>query len=155
MSTLSLKPLERGIEVITGCWILNPNNELLLIKSPKWSCGFTIPGGHVEPGESVRDGAIRESLEEAGITCEFVGIISAGEIIRSKEFHREAHFVYFNVLLRTTNFDVKIDGREATGYEWVRLEDYPASAPPRQLLTAKHIREFLDGKRVLMEFSEL
>jgi 8-oxo-dGTP pyrophosphatase MutT (NUDIX family) len=33
-----------------------------------------LPGGHIDPGESASDAAIRETAEESGITVEITGI---------------------------------------------------------------------------------
>jgi 8-oxo-dGTP diphosphatase len=50
--------------------VLNEQNEILLIKGPRR--GWEMPGGQVEEGESLRDAAIRETLEESGIKVEVV-----------------------------------------------------------------------------------
>jgi 8-oxo-dGTP diphosphatase len=50
--------------------VLNEKNEILLIKGPRR--GWEMPGGQVEEGESLRDAAIRETLEESGIKVEVV-----------------------------------------------------------------------------------
>jgi 8-oxo-dGTP diphosphatase len=50
--------------------VLNDQNEILLIKGPRR--GWEMPGGQVEEGESLRDAAIRETLEESGIEIEVV-----------------------------------------------------------------------------------
>jgi 8-oxo-dGTP diphosphatase len=36
---------------------------------------WSIPGGHVEWGETTKDAAVRETLEETGITAEIVSMI--------------------------------------------------------------------------------
>jgi 8-oxo-dGTP diphosphatase len=50
--------------------VLNEQNEILLIKGPRR--GWEMPGGQVEEGESLKDAAIRETLEESGIEIEVV-----------------------------------------------------------------------------------
>jgi 8-oxo-dGTP diphosphatase len=50
--------------------VLNDQNEILLIKGPRR--GWEMPGGQVEEGESLKDAAIRETLEESGIEIEVV-----------------------------------------------------------------------------------
>ena len=65
------------IELTVSCLIRNNGNILLLNrKDPDWN-GYTLPGGHVEPGESLIHAVIREMKEETGldIRCpEFCGI---------------------------------------------------------------------------------
>ena len=51
--------------------VVNDQNELLLILGPRR--GWEMPGGQVEEGESIRDAAIRETLEESGIRIEITG----------------------------------------------------------------------------------
>ncbi|MGM1047976.1 MAG: NUDIX hydrolase [Bacillota bacterium] len=50
--------------------VLNDNNQILLLKGPLR--GWELPGGQVEEGESLSDGAIREAKEETGIDIEIV-----------------------------------------------------------------------------------
>ncbi|WP_248514175.1 NUDIX hydrolase [Sporosarcina sp. NCCP-2222] len=50
--------------------VLNEQNEILLIKGPRR--GWEMPGGIVEEGESLKEAAIRETKEEAGIEIEVI-----------------------------------------------------------------------------------
>ena len=43
---------------------------------------WSLPGGHVEPGERVRDAARREIKEETAIDAEILGLVDMHEIIR-------------------------------------------------------------------------
>jgi 8-oxo-dGTP diphosphatase len=36
---------------------------------------WELPGGHVEPGESASDAAVRETAEESGVTVEITGLV--------------------------------------------------------------------------------
>ncbi|GAQ17299.1 nucleoside triphosphate pyrophosphohydrolase [Oceanobacillus picturae] len=48
--------------------VINENQEILLIKGPRR--GWEMPGGQVEEGESLKEAAIRETMEESGIEVE-------------------------------------------------------------------------------------
>jgi len=50
------------METIAGIVVFNPLIRKFLILQSDY--GFDLPKGHVEPGEDVRDGAIRECWEE-------------------------------------------------------------------------------------------
>ncbi len=42
---------------------------VLVVHRPKWD-DWTLPKGHVEPGETLDDCALREVREETGLTCD-------------------------------------------------------------------------------------
>lgn len=43
---------------------------------------WSLPGGHVEPGERAADAARREVAEETGVEAEIVGLVDLHEVIR-------------------------------------------------------------------------
>ncbi|MGW0736729.1 NUDIX hydrolase [Streptomyces sp. NPDC002851] len=55
-----------------GCvlWRRSPSGdiELALVHRPKWE-DWSLPKGKLKPGEEPRDAALREVLEETGMTC--------------------------------------------------------------------------------------
>ena len=53
--------------------VTNHQGEVLLIRRTD-NGNWSLPGGGIELGESVSQAAIRETLEETGITCEITGI---------------------------------------------------------------------------------
>ena len=57
-----------NVELTTLCLIRRGQEILLQDRRKKDWPGLTLPGGHVEPGESVVDSVIREMQEETGLT---------------------------------------------------------------------------------------
>ncbi|HEY1691576.1 MAG TPA: NUDIX domain-containing protein [Polyangiaceae bacterium] len=68
-----------------GAVVLDGAGRVLLVRRgrPPGAGSWTLPGGHVEPGEGLRDAVVREVLEETGIAAEVVcalGVVTvAGE----------------------------------------------------------------------------
>lgn len=52
--------------------VFNSANEVLLILHPLWGV-WQFPGGHVEEGETPDEAAVREVLEETGLTVWMIG----------------------------------------------------------------------------------
>lgn len=114
------KKFPRGVEVVGSAIIENEREEILLVKSPKWNNKWTMPGGHIEPGESIEKALLREAEEEIGLKMKSKGIISFGELIGSKDFHRPAHFIYFDIFCKINSANVKLDMEELFEYIWVK-----------------------------------
>jgi 8-oxo-dGTP diphosphatase len=65
------------------------DGQVLLIQRAKPPAGlWSLPGGHVELGETALAAAQRELLEESGVTADFTEFAGLYEIIREKPlFH--------------------------------------------------------------------
>jgi 8-oxo-dGTP diphosphatase len=72
------------LAVSVGIW---RGGRVLLIRRgrPPLEDHWTFPGGHVEPGETVRDAVLREALEETGLSIRILGEPLVHEIIRRDE----------------------------------------------------------------------
>ncbi len=57
-----------NVELTVLCLIHKDDAYLLQDRVAKDWKGYTLPGGHVEPGESVVDAVVREMVEETGLT---------------------------------------------------------------------------------------
>lgn len=55
-------------ELTVLCLLRRGNDILLQNRVKKDWLGYALPGGHVEPGESIVDAVVREMREETGLT---------------------------------------------------------------------------------------
>jgi nucleoside triphosphatase len=106
-------------EPTVGALIFNKKGELLLVKSHKWFDKFTIPGGHVELGEKMKDALKREVKEEVGLDVEDLELINTGEAIFTPDFAKKKHFIFLDFACKCKNDKITLDNNEIQSYVWV------------------------------------
>jgi 8-oxo-dGTP diphosphatase len=70
------------------------DDTVLLVERGKGPRGiWSLPGGHIEPGERANEAAAREVLEETGVACEIAGLIDIQDVFRHEDDVLTAHYV--------------------------------------------------------------
>lgn len=102
-------------------------DEFLLVqrsKEPRRG-EWTIPGGRQDIGETVRETAIREIMEETHVQIEIVGLVDVVDAINHDSQGRiRFHATLVDFAARWTDGEAKA-GSDAMGVGWFRLEDLP------------------------------
>ena len=111
-------------EPTVGALIVNQQGKILLARSHKWFDKYTLPGGHIEVGESMADAVRREVKEEVGLDVEVVEMLLAQEAIFAPEFYKKKHFIFIDFYCKSKDQQVKLDQNEIQDYIWV----YPGAA---------------------------
>lgn len=55
--------------------VVRQGDRFLLVQERKHGQRWYLPAGRVEPGETLADGAVRETLEESGLPVELDGVL--------------------------------------------------------------------------------
>ena len=125
--------------------ILNRRSKLLLVRSHKWFDRLTIPGGHIELAETMKQAVKREVKEEVGLDVDVADLILTQEAIFSPEFWKRRHYIFFDFLCRCESDTVRVDGVEVQDHLWVE----PAEALTMNLdsFVRRSIKEYLRRRR--------
>src|SRR5215210_7303392 len=87
---------------------------------------YSLPGGLVEPGETLAEAALRELREEVGVEAEMIGFLDHAEVIERDEDARvRHHFVICTHAARWLAGEPQV-GDEALDVRWVTADELAA-----------------------------
>lgn len=117
-------------ELTTLCLIYQDDRILLQNRVKKNWHGYALPGGHIEPGESVVESVIREMKEETGLT------VIGPKLCGVKQFPIDGgRYIVF--LFKTDRFTGELTPSEEGRVEWVQRNQIGS------LNTVAHLEELL------------
>ena len=107
------------------------NGSILLVKRGRepnkdlWS----LPGGCIELGETARQAAAREILEETSLVVEVGEVADVHDVVAKDDCEIKFHYVIVNFYARTVSGDLKA-ASDAADARWVPLQEvrgYPTT----------------------------
>lgn len=111
-------------KVVVGCFILNDNGEVLLVKSYKWPGKWVVMGGHIEWGESIADAVNREVAEELKLDAVFDRVVEVVEFVFDPGFHDKKHMIALQSECHVVgNKTLTIDNDEIQETRWFSLAE--------------------------------
>lgn len=104
-----------NVELTVLCLIEDGNRILMQNRIKEDWKGYTLPGGHVEPGESFVDAVVREMKEETGLT------ISNPHLVGIKQFPIE-NGRYIVLLFKSADYCGDLISSDEGKMEWVDVD---------------------------------
>jgi ADP-ribose pyrophosphatase YjhB (NUDIX family) len=110
-----------------GAVIVEENRVLLIRRGQPPLLGeWSLPGGVLECGETLREAVAREAREETGLLVETAEMLGVYErVIRDDERRVRYHYVLVDFLCRPVGGDLKA-GSDAADVRWFTREELPA-----------------------------
>jgi mutator protein MutT len=110
-----------------GAVIVEQNRVLLIRRGQPPLLGeWSLPGGVLECGETLREAVVREAREETGLAVESGEMLGVYErIIRDEEKRLRYHYVLIDFLCRPIGGDLKA-GSDAADVRWFTRGELPA-----------------------------
>ena len=108
-----------GYNIGVGGAVVQGDKLLFVRRASRHGRGnWQLPGGYIEPDETIEQAVVREVQEEAGVTAEVEAVLG----LRSRYDPDSGNGVYVILLLRPVTGEPRPDGHETDHAEFFTLE---------------------------------
>lgn len=116
----------QGYNIGVGGAVVRGGRLLLVRRASRRGRGnWQLPGGYIEPDETIEQAVVREVLEESGVTAAVEGVLG----LRNRYDPDLGNGIYVVLLLRPVGGEPKADGREVDQAGFFTLEEIRALNP--------------------------
>lgn len=117
-------------------------SHLLTVKD-RFSKGYKLPGGLVDPSETLEEALVREVFEESGVEVKFNAIINVGHFTKGQFGEQNVYFVCLAKAL-TTEINIQ-DSSEIIDARWMNAHGFLNDAKVNAYNKAV-VRSFVKGE---------
>jgi ADP-ribose pyrophosphatase YjhB (NUDIX family) len=115
-----------GYNIGVGGAVVRDGHLLLVRRASRHGRGnWQLPGGFIEPDETMEQAVVREVMEEAGVTAEVQGVLG----LRSRYDPDSGNGLYIVLLLRPVGGEPMADGCEVDQAGYFTLDQIHALNP--------------------------
>jgi mutator protein MutT len=108
-----------GYNIGVGGAVVRDGQLLLVRRASRHGRGnWQLPGGFIEPDETIEQAVVREVQEEAGVTAAVQGVLG----LRNRYDPEQGNGVYIVLVLSLVSGEPKADGYEVDRAEFFRLD---------------------------------
>jgi mutator protein MutT len=138
--------------VAVGAIVIDKGSILLVKRNTEPARGqWSLPGGRVELGETLREALVREVREETGIDVDVDGLIGTAErVVHDDDGEIAYHYVILDYVCTPRSTDVKA-GDDAAEVRWVPVGEMPDLHLTAGLLEFLSDRGVLEGRRLRVD----
>lgn len=107
------------MDIVAGC-VVKKDNKILMVQesNEKYYGQWNFPAGHVDEGENIMEGAIREVKEETGCDVKLTGLLPIKTV-----YQNDIPTLIVEFTAEIINENIKFDKNEILDVKWIDIED--------------------------------